>query len=60
MTPEELEALAVTHPMRRMITRQCQSCKHEWLQPSLTGACPMCHETDVVTIRERVSELDRT
>ncbi len=37
-------------PMRRLVFRGCNTCGHQWVQPSLEGACPSCHDMDVVIL----------
>ena len=46
-------------PMRVMVDRQCQDCRHEWMQPAPTGRCPRCRGDNVTNERVRVCGLKR-
>lgn len=53
--PPELVAIAEADPIRVMQHRICRDCRHEWDQPSATGACPRCHGERVHNGERRVS-----
>ncbi len=45
---------------RQMVTRACLACDHRWLQPALSGLCPVCHSGATASLDVRECLLPRT
>lgn len=58
--PQRPPLFGDTDDMRRCVDFVCQTCGHQWTQPSRSGRCPACHDNHVIQMEHRYCSLPRS